>query len=152
MKNKKEKIILLSDIEKVGKKKEIKEVSMGFAHNFLIPNKKALLFNKVNQVWLEKEIEKELKKADLRGKKELEIFEKINNLQFTYFLKKEKGRFFGSINTTDIIKDLKKEGIESIKKSDFIKFIPINKDGNYLIELKTSKNLISKLKIKVKSE
>ena len=37
------KLILLQDIQNIGKKGEIKDVSDGFAMNFLLPQKKAVL-------------------------------------------------------------------------------------------------------------
>ena len=152
MKTKKEKVVLLEDVKGIGKKKEIKEVSAGFAQNFLLPSKKALVYDVKGKFWLDKEIQEEKKEIELKKKKNLEIFEKINNLEIKYFLKKTKGKTYGSVNINEIIKSLRKIGIEEIKKTDFVGFNPINKEGDYFVNLKIYKDLISKLKIKVESD
>ena len=41
-------IILLQDIDKVGEKYEVVTVKDGFARNFLIPTKKAVIANQAN--------------------------------------------------------------------------------------------------------
>ena len=46
------KVILLEDVENVGKKYEVKEVKDGYARNFLIPNKLVKLANRGNLKWL----------------------------------------------------------------------------------------------------
>ncbi|WNE41351.1 MAG: 50S ribosomal protein L9 [Mycoplasmataceae bacterium] len=150
--NKKEKVILLDNVKNLGKKNEIKEVSSGFAYNFLFPNKKALPYNKENCDGLEKEKTKEIKKIIIKAKSEMILFEKVNNLEFTFYLKKEKGKIFGSIKLSEIIKSLKENGIEINDKKKFQNFIPISEEGNHIIKLKINKDLVSNLKIKVKSE
>ena len=51
------KVILLKQIEKVGAKNEIKEVTDGYARNFLIPKKLAIIATKSNLEELKKKIE-----------------------------------------------------------------------------------------------
>jgi large subunit ribosomal protein L9 len=70
------KVILLQDIEGLGKKYEVKEVKSGHARNFLLPEKKARAATKQALKWLadqkeviEKEIEEDLKKTQELGDK-----------------------------------------------------------------------------------
>jgi large subunit ribosomal protein L9 len=150
--NKKEKVVLLEDVKKLGKKNEIKEVNSGFANNFLFANKKAVPYNKESIDILEKEKAKERKIILLKEEEDKSLFEKINNLlPLSFKLKKEKGKVFGSINLSDIIKSLKEKDIVNIDKKKFINFNPIHEEGEYSIDLKINKNLLAKLKLKISS-
>ena len=92
------KVILLENLRTVGSIGDIINVKRGFARNYLIANKKALYASKENIKEVEK-IKSELSKKDQEKKKNAkQIYEKINNKQFTvkkfdlktnYFAKKE---------------------------------------------------------------
>ena len=62
------KVILLEDVKKLGKKDEIIEVSSGYARNFLIPNKKAIVADNVNLNKLEGKKSKENHIKELSSK------------------------------------------------------------------------------------
>ncbi len=57
-------VILLQDVENIGKKYEIKEVKNGYARNFLIPKSLAKPATKEVLKWLEVQKEIEEKKAE----------------------------------------------------------------------------------------
>ena len=70
------KVILLSDVKKVGKKGEIVEVADGYGRNFLIANKLAVLATAGSQRKLD-----EIKEQERLNEKELEKL--INELQYS---------------------------------------------------------------------
>ena len=45
------KVILLKDVKGTGKKGEVKEVSDGYARNFLLPKKIAVVADQTNFIW-----------------------------------------------------------------------------------------------------
>ncbi|MFN3302074.1 MAG: 50S ribosomal protein L9, partial [Patescibacteria group bacterium] len=57
------KVILLKDVEKLGKKYEIKEVADGYARNFLIPKRLAIAADEKSIKWAQTQKEKERKMA-----------------------------------------------------------------------------------------
>src|SRR3989338_4199341 len=98
------KVILDSDIKGVGRKHEIKEVSAGYARNFLFPNKLARQATPA----IEKEIEKTRAAAgarELELKKHLkELAGKIASRSLVFEVKTDdKGSVFGSITKEMIL-------------------------------------------------
>ena len=101
------KVLLLEDVKKIGRKNEIKEVSDGYARNFLIPNKKAM---PANQTALHLKNNAETKENTLLTRYK-ELAEKLNGETLVFELKTGlNGEVFGSINAEQIEKALKEKG------------------------------------------
>ena len=100
-------VILIENIEKLGKVGDVVKVKDGYARNYLIPKKKVLRANKENlKVFDEKKsaIEAEEKK---RKKKSEEIAKKIKNLEIIIIRNaSENGQLYGSVTSKDIVKEI----------------------------------------------
>ena len=138
------KVILLEDVKKLGKKDEIIEVSSGYARNFLIPNKKAIVADNVNLNKLEgkKSKESHIKELSLEHAKEIKkIIEKE-----TLVIKAKKGkddRLFGTITNSEISKELKKKYDIDIERKKIIVENPIKIVGEYIIIIKLEQGVIA---------
>jgi len=147
------KIILLENIPKLGKKYEIKEVSEGYAVNFLIPKKLAVAATSQKI----KEIENLKKQEELKNQKIQALFkewaEKIKNTTLDFRLKTDKsGKTFGSVTKEDIAKQLEKTSGIKIEEKQIILDEHIKKVGDYVIKIKFSPEIETELKIHVLSE
>ena len=110
-------VILLKDIENLGKKNEIKEVAAGYARNFLIPKGLVQLATAENMEWLESKKQEEAEKAEEELKKTQEMVSKIDGLEIVFPKKITKaGKVFGSITAGKIADKLEAKGF-NIKKS-----------------------------------
>jgi len=146
------KVILLKDIENLGKKYEIKEVSDGYARNYLIPKKLAKVANEKNLKWLEKQKEKEEKKAEEELRKVQEAASAIDGQEITIPVKVgEDGQLFESITVQKIYEKLKEEGFE-IKKNQILLESPIKELGEFPVKIKFPHNLEAEIKIIVVEE
>ncbi|AYE48504.1 50S ribosomal protein L9 [Priestia sp. YIM B13446] len=104
------KVIFLKDVKGKGKKGEVKNVSDGYAHNFLLKNGYAVEATGGNVKVLEAQKNREQKDAaaELQANKEL----KATLEELTVELKAksgEGGRLFGSITSKQIAEELKKK-------------------------------------------
>ncbi len=114
------KIILTTNIKKLGKIGDLVNVKDGYARNFLLPKKMALRENRKNLDYYEK-IKEEIKikennKLEL-AKKTIEDIKKLN----IHFNKEadEKGQLYGAISKNEIINLLKENDIK-IHSDDII--------------------------------
>ncbi|MBI4224721.1 MAG: 50S ribosomal protein L9 [Candidatus Sungbacteria bacterium] len=102
------KIILLADVPHVGKKNEIKDVSDGFARNFLFVRKLAVLATEQAQHSVAAYKEHAEKKKSAEQEQYRKLAEKLASLQVVIKIKVGgKGKAFGSVNAAKIIEHLK---------------------------------------------
>ena len=96
------KVIFIKDLKKQGKINEIKEVSDGYATNFLIKNGYALKYTKTSSEILNTELEN----AKIKEKKDIEeankTKEKLEKETIKFIVKSNNGKVFGSISTKQI--------------------------------------------------
>ena len=141
------KVILLKDIQDLGKKYDIKEVKNGYARNFLIPQDLAKTATKQALKWLETKKESLEKEVEEDLKKEQEIASTLDGLELSIPVKVGKeGQLFESINGQKIADKLKEMGYD-IKKSKIILEEPIKILGEFPIKISLEHNLEVEVKI-----
>ena len=101
-------VILIENIEKLGKIGDVVRVKDGYARNYLLPRKKVLRSNEENRKIFEEKkafIESEEKK---RREKSIQIAKKIKDMEFTLIRSaSENDQLYGSVTSKDIIKEIK---------------------------------------------
>ena len=103
-------IILLENIKKLGTIGQRVKVKAGYARNFLLKNKKALLANKKNIEIFEKQKNEINKKNESEKQKAKEINQIINNIEIDIFKEAmDNGQLYGSISIKEIISLLKNQ-------------------------------------------
>lgn len=104
------KVIFLKDVKGKGKKGEVKNVSDGYAHNFLLKNGYAVEATGGNVKVLEAQKNREQKDAtrELQANKELKATLEELTVELTA-KSGEGGRLFGSITSKQIAEELKKK-------------------------------------------
>ena len=140
------KVIFLKDLKGQGKKGEIKEVSDGYAMNFLIKKGYALRKTEGSLNKLKEEI-KESKELDLKNREDaIKLKENLEKITIEFKVKSSKdGRMFGSISTKQIKEELNKLGYNIDKKQ--IETTNINSLGMHLVSLVLYKDIKASLKV-----
>jgi len=142
------KVIMLSDVKKVGKKGEIKEVADGYARNFLIAKGLAIVASETSKKVLDKQnAEKAKEDAELK-KKAQELADELKNKEFIFHVNAKDGKVFNSISTKQIEEELKKQGY-TIDKRKFIDHEPINTLGYSNVKIELYKGVIGNIKVKL---
>ena len=146
------KVILLQDVEVLGKKYEVKEVKDGYARNFLIPKKMARKADDRALQWLasqkeiiEKEIEEDLKKSQ-------ELASSLDGIEVSFTVKVgDSGQLFESINSLKISEKLSQMGFK-VKKSQINLKEPIKEIGEFPVKINLDHNLETEITLMITGE
>ena len=146
------KIILREDIDALGRKGETVVVKDGYARNYLLPKKLAILFSTGNLELIQQEKEK-LKVQLMKEKDDAEeLAEKLSAVSCTISKKVGEGdTLYGSVTAAEIAEVLKNEGFE-IEKKKLIIEEPIKKLGIYKIGVKIHAEVTGTFKVWVVKE
>jgi large subunit ribosomal protein L9 len=145
------KVILLEDIRSIGKKHEVKEVSAGYARNFLFVNRLAEpatpgALKKLDALITEREKEDHALHARLEA-----IAKRLTETALEFELAADKsGALFGSVNKESILKALREHGFITKERVDIDLKYPIKEAGEYQVPVDLKKGIVATLKIIVK--
>lgn len=137
------KVILLSDVKKVGKKGEVVEVSDGFGRNFLINKKLAVLATaKSMEILEEQTLQRDGKEAELEAKAK-ELKEKLAAITLEFHVKTStNGRIFGSVSMKQVVGQLQNTYGIHVEKRKIIDNNAITNIGYTNIKVDLYKNKV----------
>lgn len=140
-------IILRANVEKLGKEGEMVTVADGYARNYLIPKKLAVLATEKNRQLLEHEKRIEIDRAT-KAKKEAEsLANELANVSCTINVQAgENDRLFGSVTTNDIANALAELGY-NIDKRKIILEEPIKELGLFTVPIKLHADITANIKL-----
>ena len=144
-------VIFIKDLKGQGKAGERKNISDGYAKNFLIPKGFAIEANATNL-------------NNLKGKQDSEAYKKEQDLKFAQEIKEnletitvtivtkcgDNGKLFGSITSKEISEQLDKQHNLKIDKKKILLQDPIKEMGVFNVEVKLYPSVVGKIKIEVK--
>jgi large subunit ribosomal protein L9 len=145
-------VILRDHVENVGKRGEVVKVANGYARNFLLPRKLALLATPGNLKQVERErVKLDAKEADEKSGAEA-IAARMAGVEAVISRKVgETEALYGSVTTADIAEALGKKGFETDKRKIGLRE-PIKKLGVYTVPLRLHREVIVQLVVKVVAE
>lgn len=138
-------VIFLKDLKGQGKKGEIKEVSDGYAINFLIKKGYAIKKTEGSLNKLEHQKAEDLKIDNQNRADAKELKEKLEKVTINFKVKAKNGNMFGSISTKQIKEELLKLGFNIDKKQ--IENTTINSLGMHLVNITLYKDIKCVLKV-----
>ncbi len=146
------KVILTSDVEKVGSLGDVIEVKMGYARNFLLPRKLAVEVSEHNRALMEGRKKKHQKKLELEKLVAGEQKQKLDGIAVT--IRKKAGEndvLFGSVTTAEIERELEAKGV-SVERKKIHLDEPIKRLGEFSARVKLHKDVEATIAISVLKE
>ena len=137
------KIILSQDITGVGRKGEVKNVSDGYARNFLLPNKLGQIATTAaiasadklkKQMEQDKDVQKDILEKNIKGLKDLKVQLKAKA--------NEKGHLFSIIHPDEISKILKEEHHLDIPSKMIEIEKPIKELGEHILKVHPAPGIV----------
>ena len=146
------KLVLLEDVDKLGKRGAVVSVKDGYGRNFLIPRKLAIAATEGNL----KRVELQKKKVQVQEVKEekdaSQVKADIEKLSLTIPMKAgEADVLFGSVTAADIAEALEKQGVTVDKRRIELEE-PIKRLGSYQVPVRLHKNVSAEVKLSVTKE
>ena len=142
-------LILQKDVKNLGKAGDRIRVKPGYARNYLLPNKMALIFNEnKSKEWKHKQqiIEVKKKQASLERKQSIE---ELSSCVLTFEKEsRSEGVLFGSVSPFDISKQLEEKYKISIDKRD-IKTPSLKEVGTHKISVQLDSELKTEITVEI---
>jgi large subunit ribosomal protein L9 len=146
------KIILLSDINKLGCTGDVLNVKDGFARNFLLPRKFAVVATPANLKQLSKIKERALNDKEIRMQQLRAEAEKINQAELLFVRKvDEHGHLYGSVSESDLVHALAEKGI-NVNRSMIEMEHHLKDLGAFTVTVSLAKDLSATLNIRIEQE
>ncbi|MCI0382018.1 MAG: 50S ribosomal protein L9 [Chlamydiae bacterium] len=145
-------LLLLEDVDDLGRSGDIVKVKPGYARNYLIPLRKAVVATK-HTLRIQQKLKEERGKKAVEDKKEAEeLAARIQGMVLSCQVKVDpEGNMYGSVSALDIVHLLEREGIK-LEKRNIILPHPIRELGVQDLSLKLKEGVPVKITLKISAE
>jgi large subunit ribosomal protein L9 len=145
-------VILREHVDNLGRRGELVKVADGYARNYLLPRKLALLATEGNK----KQIERERAKLDVKDAEENKIAEalaeRLGGVEIVIARKVgETKALYGSVTTADIAEGLASKGFD-IERRTLQLAEPIKQLGEFDVPVRLNRDVTARVKVKVVAE
>ncbi|MEW6232009.1 MAG: 50S ribosomal protein L9 [Chloroflexota bacterium] len=147
------KVLFLQDVKGTARAGEVKEVSSGFARNYLLPKRLAVVATggELKKTGNQKVIEKAKQE---RAKREADVLaERLATVTVNFKVRVgEQHRLYGSITSADIAEAIEKAAGQPINKRKIILEEPLRHLGTYQVPVKIAADLEPTVTVVVEAE
>ena len=145
-------VILREDIVNLGNRGAVVKVASGYARNFLLPKKMAVVATESNKKIVEQERQSHLKREAKESAEATDLAKLMAAVEVTIAHKAgENDQLFGSVTATDIATALEKQGY-TIDRRKVVLEEPIKKLGDYKATVKLHREVSVEIPVHVVKE
>jgi large subunit ribosomal protein L9 len=143
------KVILKSDIETLGRAGEVKDVSPGYARNYLFSRSLAMEATPAAILWFEKGAQRRLKVREKELSEAKSLCEKLSAVKLSFSRQvAEGGKLYGSVGKSDIVKSLKASGYD-VESGAVQLPAPLKEIGDFDVDIRFAPEAVAKVKVSV---
>ena len=144
------KVILLCDVKGQGKKGQVIDVSDGYARNFLLPQKKAIIADAKALGEVKSKEEAAQYRMEEDHKAAVALAQRISSITIEIQMGHgQDGRLYGSVTAKDIATALQQKIGTPVDKRKILLKEPIKAYGSYTVELKLLSDVVATFTVKV---
>ena len=142
------KVIFIKDLKKQGKVNDVKEVSDGYAINYLIKNGYAVKYTKTSSNILDKDLKNKKKQEEIEIENANKIKKELEKLVLEFKVKANNGKVFGSVSNKQIFDEILKKGYK-IDKKNIDNKQSISSLGMHVIKINLHKKVSCDLRVQL---
>lgn len=129
-------VILLSDLKNIGRRGDVKNVSDGYARNFLLPHKVAARATPTLKAAWQKEKAKAEQEAKKKAAARAALATRLNGLKISFVEKaNEEGTLFSGVTKEKIARRLQEAFGQPLETEDILLPKPIKQVGEHVVEV-----------------
>ncbi len=145
-------VILREDVEKLGSRGQVVKVAPGYARNFLIPKRLAVMATDSNKKIVEQERQAALRREAKEAADASELAKLLAGVSLTFAQKAgENDQLFGSVTSADIAARLEEQKFH-IDRKKIVLHDPIKQLGEHTVTVKLHREVSVDIKVNVVKE
>jgi large subunit ribosomal protein L9 len=148
----KQQLLLIQDVDGLGKKGEVVSVKPGFTRNFLLPYGHALIADRHTLKMRERLQQERAAQAEIDKKASFELASKLKEVILEHEVKVDpEGHMYGSVTQLDISRMLEEKGHE-VERRQVNLHAPIKKIGEHKVPLRLKEDVEAYVTLRINAE
>ncbi|HCI78166.1 MAG TPA: 50S ribosomal protein L9 [Ktedonobacter sp.] len=144
------KVILLQNVEGLGKAGDLKDVANGYARNYLLPRKLAAGATPALMTNRDQRIASEQRRVEKQAEAQRQLAEQLANVKITFRAKVgSQGRLYGSITSQDIASALREQENLIVDRRIIDLPEPLRALGTFNVPVKVASQLEPKITVSI---
>ncbi len=145
-------LLLLDDVDELGRSGDVVNVKPGYARNFLIPQKKGVTANKHTLRMQAKLKEERARQAEIDRREAEELAASMSGVELNIVVKVDpEGHMYGSVSALDIVRLFKERNIE-VQRKNIQLAQPVKELGVHRLNLKLKEGVMMPFVLIVESD
>ncbi len=147
------KVLLVQDVEHLGRSGELKDVSGGFGRNYLLPKGFAVLATRGQIKQAEERLSAQRRRVDAARKDAESLAARLNGVTLTFTAKVgEQDRLYGSVTSADIAEKIEQQLKIEIDRRKIELDEPIKRTGSFPVSIRLVAGVVPVVNVVVQGE